>query len=597
MVTIITAGMIVAILTIVFNSNKLFEDRSSQREGDSRQEQASIMKAQVETKIQNFIDKARIVGGILYKNFPNESDRKTALESSFYSDRDLVHVEVLKWTNGQPFQINSVTNEAYLKVYDKTKDFIVVARKLRPFLYGRPFYGEVEIQNSSIENGVPLITVGVPLIKSEDNNKITEIVLADFRLDAISENFKDSSSASINYLVDREGRVLAHPDETLAVTGQKINSVYVNWIITQQTTKRGQKAFVNAANEEFIGAFARTKFGSTVVSEVPMAEILAPSKDAKREAFKIMGIVVSLTFLVMALFSNSLTQPLEKLVETTNEIAKGNFEAKSNVETRDEVGELAKAFDKMVDGLKERDKVKTLFGKFHGTDIAQKLMDGEMSLGGEKRTATVFFSDIRGFTSFSEKIPPEEVVDMLNEYFKIMVQIIQKNHGVVDKFIGDAIMAVWGAPESHGDDEGHAIRAALEMRVALNQLNEERIKRGQPELLIGMGLHTGTLVTGTIGSDDRMEYTVIGDSVNMASRIEAATKAYGTDLLISENTCDIIKDRFLVEQVGEAEVKGKSEPLKLFTVKGYMDANGAPIEVSTPYSSYEASGADKVKTG
>src|SRR5580698_3677032 len=119
-----------------------------------------------------------------------------------------------------------------------------------------------------------------------------------------------------------------------------------------------------------------------------------------------------------------------------------------------------------------------MFNKFHGTGIANKLITGEMKLGGEQREATVFFSDIRSFTSFSEKVSAQEVVDMLNEYFKVMVTIITKHNGVVDKFIGDAIMAVWGAPESFGNDAANAIMACLEMRVALADLNQRRIARG-----------------------------------------------------------------------------------------------------------------------
>ena len=218
-----------------------------------------------------------------------------------------------------------------------------------------------------------------------------------------------------------------------------------------------------------------------------------------------------------------------------------------------------------------------------------------MKLGGEQREATVFFSDIRSFTSFSEKVSPQEVVNMLNEYFKIMVGIITKHNGVVDKFIGDAIMAVWGAPESFGNDAANAMVACLEMRIALANLNESRLARGLPEIRIGMGVHTGPLIAGTIGSDDRMEYTVIGDTVNMASRIEAATKAYGTDLLISEVTSEKIKDSFILEQAGTASVKGKSEPLKLFKVKGYVNESGETVMVETAYSSYEAGEVDKVK--
>jgi adenylate cyclase len=206
----------------------------------------------------------------------------------------------------------------------------------------------------------------------------------------------------------------------------------------------------------------------------------------------------------------------------------------------------------------------------------------------------VFFSDIRGFTAFSEHRSPEQVVAMLNEYFAVMVAIINRHGGVVDKFIGDAIMAIWGAPKSSKDDPSMALRACIEMRKGLAELNEKRIARGEPPLMIGMGLHAGPAISGTIGSDERMEYTVIGNTVNTASRIEASTKAFGTDLLVTDDVTSKVGENFIVEYAGAAEVKGRSEAIKMYKIRGYIE-NGEHVVVKTPYSDYEAEGADKVK--
>jgi adenylate cyclase len=280
-----------------------------------------------------------------------------------------------------------------------------------------------------------------------------------------------------------------------------------------------------------------------------------------------------------------------------HQVSRGNFNvsARKVVKSKDEVGDLANAFDKMTDGLKERDKVKNLFNKFHGSSIAEEMMHGEIGVKGTSKEVVVFFSDIRGFTKFSEGHTPEQVVSMLNEYFAVMVSIITKNHGVVDKFIGDAIMAIWGAPKSTGNDQYNAVKACLEMRVALAELNTKRIARGESAIMIGMGVHSGPAMSGTIGSEDRMEYTVIGDTVNMSSRIESSTKAFGTDLLLSETLAGAIDGKFELDLAGSAEVKGKAEPLKLFKVAGYKSANGEIIKIKTPYSEYHAEHADKVK--
>ena len=295
------------------------------------------------------------------------------------------------------------------------------------------------------------------------------------------------------------------------------------------------------------------------------------------------------------MFSISLTSPIERLVDMATEVAAGNFEVQSNVSSKDEVGALGSAFDEMVVGLQERDKVKNVLNKFHGSAVTEDLLKGDLALGGSRKDVTVFFSDIRDFTKFSEGHTPEEVVEMLNEYFAIMVSIINQHGGVVDKFIGDAIMAIWGAPEPSDRDAFNAVRACLEMRKQLEVLNHKRVERGQVPIKIGIGIHTGKAIAGNIGSDERMEYTVIGDSVNTAARIEASTKAFGTDLLISGETMEIIQDEFLIEQAGQVEVKGKSQPLTLNKVRGYVDENGQEVRIQTEWSDFEGADADKVK--
>jgi adenylate cyclase len=281
--------------------------------------------------------------------------------------------------------------------------------------------------------------------------------------------------------------------------------------------------------------------------------------------------------------------PIEKLLEITKEIASGNFniEARKVIKAHDEVGLLAIAFDDMTLGLKERDKMKTLFNKFHGTAVTEELLKNEVGLGGKRKNVTVFFSDIRGFTDMSEKNTSEEIVSMLNEYFEVMVHVINKNGGVVDKFIGDAIMAVWGVPNEDENDAINAVKACLEMRLALSTLNESRINRGLVPIKIGMGLHSGEAISGQIGSSERMEFTVIGDAVNTASRIEGSTKSFGTDLLISTEVVSKIGDRYLLDQAGSAKVQGKKDQLTLFKVRGVL-FNGQEQIIETPYSSYEA---------
>lgn len=334
-----------------------------------------------------------------------------------------------------------------------------------------------------------------------------------------------------------------------------------------------------------------------IMGEMTQASIMAPSKLAKDTSLFILGIILSLSFFFSVLFAHTLSKNLEKLKDFAHRIAQGDFdvEASKEIKSKDEIGILAEAFDDMTQGLRERDKIKNIFTKFHGSVITDTLMDQEDLRKGKTCEAVVFFSDIRGFTDFSQSRSPEEVVSMLNSYFEVMVGIINKHGGVVDKFVGDAIMAVWGAPNGTPEDARNAVLACLEMRQALAEFNQKRIEEGHTPIKMGMGLHAGQVVSGTIGSNDRLEYTVIGDTVNTASRIESSTKAFGTDLLISEEVVKRTEDQFLVTFAGSTKVKGKDAPLKLAKVQGYYDEELNPTIVKTPYSEYEAEDCDKVK--
>ena len=246
------------------------------------------------------------------------------------------------------------------------------------------------------------------------------------------------------------------------------------------------------------------------------------------------------------------------------------------VDTGDELEDLASGFNTMVEGLQERDKLKTTFGKYMTEAVMDHLMAGKVQLGGETLTATILFSDIRSFTSISEKMDAKSLVSLLNEYFTEMVDVVIKEYGVVDKYIGDAIMAVFGAPVTRKDDAIHAVRAAVGMRKALATLNERLVARGLNPIKTGIGIHTGEVVAGNIGSEKRMEYTVIGDTVNLASRLESATKDLGVAVLVSDDTYQLVKDHVEARPVKEITVKGRQKPVMTYEVLGLLGEPHAP---------------------
>ncbi len=219
-----------------------------------------------------------------------------------------------------------------------------------------------------------------------------------------------------------------------------------------------------------------------------------------------------------------------------------------------------------ISGEKE---VKNLIYRYMTPEVAEQLLaSGDIGLGGKRKNVTVLFSDIRSYTTLTEKLEAEEVVTMLNEYFEEMVDTVLHYKGTLDKYIGDALMAVFGSPAPLEDHPWMAMQAAVEMRYRLEAFNQARIEKGLIPISIGMGLHSDEVVSGNIGSSKRMELTSIGDGVNLASRLEGASKQYGTDLIISENTYHQYAEKLIVRELDFITVKGKSKPVKIYELVG-----------------------------
>ena len=271
-------------------------------------------------------------------------------------------------------------------------------------------------------------------------------------------------------------------------------------------------------------------------------------------------------------FSKIILSPLEKLTKAAHRIKDGDYKTRVGVVTADDFGVLADSFNDMADSLAEKEFMRDTFGKVVDPEVRDYLMSGEgkqslgQTLGGQTREVTVLFCDIRSFTAMSEKMQAAEVVSLLNRYFTALGKCITAHHGIINKYIGDAIMAIFGAPVESSNSAQDAFDAALDMRKALVQVNKEFATEGLPELKFGIGIHTGPVFAGTIGAQNRMEYTVIGDTVNTASRLESLCKTYTTDLLISQATAEKI-DRDL-SFIDDAQIRGKTEAMKIFTFAG-----------------------------
>lgn len=286
-----------------------------------------------------------------------------------------------------------------------------------------------------------------------------------------------------------------------------------------------------------------------------------------------LGFASAIAYLLASFF----VRPVDALVEGVTAIGEGRFEQQILLTRKDELGLLTSAFNGMATKLREKDFIEKTFERYVSKPLAREILSHrhELKLGGEEKEVTILFSDIRGFTTLAEGLSPAAVVDLLNEYFSEMVKVVGRFEGMVDKFMGDAILALFGAPLPVGNEALRAVCCALAMQKAIVQFNINGQKHGREPIAAGIGINTGPVVAGNVGSAQRMEYTVIGDSVNVAARLQSL--AMPNEILISEETFNQLKGQVLVTARDSIQLKGKTTSCKVYRLDG-LQADGVEME-------------------
>ncbi len=288
--------------------------------------------------------------------------------------------------------------------------------------------------------------------------------------------------------------------------------------------------------------------------------------EALVEHFAIGFVLILIGILTAIWISNKITAPLFILIQGFQRVAKGDFQTSTQIKTHDELETLSDSFNEMIAGLREREMIKDIFRRYATDQVVEKILEGKVrpTLTGELKEVTVLFSDIRMFTSMASKLKPEQIVEILNRYFTVMTEIAMQNEGLIDKFTGDEMMVVFGAPIAHSDDPERALKTALEMHQALKDLNKDLEKEGFEKIEIGIGINTGFAIAGNIGSEKRMTYTVIGQDVNLASRLVSIAQKGET--VLSHSSYEKIKNP--VQSHNETiEFKGIPTPITIYRIR------------------------------
>jgi len=419
---------------------------------------------------------------------------------------------------------------------------------------------------------------------------------------AKESNAFDMRGINADQIIDSSLRMLGEAEAekgieldrvTLAVLGKELPAIQTTrqhfhatfrqfQIEAQEGTPRSEKIVRDALLREKDAIDVEIQKTTDLLNKLTQdtaSQAKAEEKRATTLNWIVTAIATALGLIFAAFVTRSLVDPVKRLLGGTRAVEAGDLDVEILVRTHDELATLAASFNHMVVGLREKEHIRTTFGQYVDPRIVRNLLENRIPADrGERQVMTVFFSDLEGFTRMCEGLTPDAAVRFLNRYFSMMAEVIRDRQGIVDKYIGDSVMAFWGPPST--DPADHARLGCLAALEQMRKMDDFRaglpdlfgVRHGLPEVNVRMGIASGDVTVGNIGSETSRGYTVIGDTVNLASRMEQANKFYGARMLVSEGTRMLADDSFAFREIDSLRVVGKLEPVKVFELIGLADA-------------------------
>jgi len=568
LIIIVSLIIVAAMSVLTYISLYFFERETENRIRDNNISLSQTVANQSEKEILRLFGSANLLFqiGLL-------SGGDTSLVEDFFANSgSLVFVGIpnsdFGFSNRDWFRANGIFNESAILDSVMTTHLGIADRARN---------GETLVMNISplIPNlDSPLIALFAPFLFGTVKQPF--VVLADVGA-SLAESVQNQEGFTTTMIVNSEGDILAHPDSARVLGGENLRNSEIYERMYTQGLPRGQifyKEETDGGLVDTMGSFALVSTGNLgVITTVRKADAFAIVKSIRNLNWALLGIVLSFAILGIYFFSRSISNPLRELTLATMQIRIGNYDISIHPKTKDEVGLLTQNFSSMVPSLMARERLFQKTETFVNRQVAKMIDSNTLPEHAETKEVTVFFSDVRDFTSLSEAMgDPQLVINNLSEYFRVMMPCVEQTQGTVDKFIGDAIMAVWGSMHRVENPAENAINASLMMRTALRKFNVDRGTVKRPIFRIGCGLNSGPATVGIMGDpSSKMEWAHMGDTVNLASRIEALNKPMGTDIIISQATADRVKGIFSLVPLKKIRVKGKSEPQTIHAVLGRMD--------------------------
>ncbi|MCB1192457.1 MAG: HAMP domain-containing protein [Leptospiraceae bacterium] len=522
----------------------------------------------IKSDVQSILDKSLQLVKTLNDSKVSAADKNSWMEHFFANDRDFLFLGLYKKENETLVPIKTIYNQLEMDEFNMTKESFEDLIQAKRSSFMESFYGMSILHNMSQSASHPIFAISLP---SSEETEINTILVVIVKLERIISVFKERGITTV-FMVNHKGIVIAHPDSSITLSGS--NFMDTNTVQSAFTSKvnNGQFDYIEKeSGKRYLVSYRKLGFANSgILATIPEDKAFEAVYMIQNRNIFIMVISLCVALIVVYLFAKTISLPILALLAATLEITKGNFRVDIKPQSKDEVGLLTKHFVSMGLGLEEREKVKNILGSMIDPTVVEEAMkDLQVLKRGKEQEITAFFSDVASFSTISEQLSSVDLAGLLNEYLSAMTIILKKHDGVLDKYIGDAIVGIFNAPVDVEEHCKKAARASLEMIRKLQELREywkskNMYSKEAQSMDIRIGLNTGLAKVGFMGTDALASYTMMGDTVNLAARLEAAGKDYGVNILISESVKYNISNEMFTRLLDLVRVKGKNEPVKVY---------------------------------
>lgn len=549
---------------MIFLASRYFKDDSEKRIQENNLQLADVIGQKVEDEFYSIAYKINNMAIILDQSLSRP--QTTLFVDLFFKNNNSFIYMAIAEAKGSTLSIkNKITNDKFLTENNLSLNTIQNMNDAYGEDFSRSASGATVVLNVSSSCLSPCLGISIPYGSPEQKKLILLYMDAAEFLKAFQ-----TTGITSTYLINERADLLAHSDRDTVMASKNLIDVPIVKSLVESKVDNGQKRYLM---DEFyhLGSYKKMGLaGLGIVSTVKEDDAFVEVYNIQRRNIIILLIILNISVIIVFIFSKTISTPIISLVSATKQIEGGDFNVKIRPTTRDEVGVLTNSFLGMAHGLEEREKVKSILGSMIDPVVVQEAMIDMAALKrGSEKPITAFFSDVAGFSTISEQLKSEDLAALLNEYLSAMTIILKEYDGVLDKYIGDAIVGIFNAPVDVDEHPLKAARASIKMVRKLADLRaywtaNQLYSKEAREMDARIGLNTGPAKVGFMGTDALASYTMMGDTVNLAARLEAAGKDYGVNILISESTKAKVDHELFTRKMDLVRVKGKNEPVVLF---------------------------------